>query len=390
MQRSFALGIEEEFQLVDAQTGDLCSASPQALDKCVAYFGNQRIKPEILQSMIEHASTILPDIRAARSELYTTRALFSQLLEEEGLALISAGTHPSALWWEHRISEGERYRAIEDEYQDAGRSVMIFGMHVHISLASPDLAVAVMNQARNWLPHLLAISANSPFWMGRMSGIKSYRSIVWKRFPRSGIPELFNSASHFDHFVQDLVQMGCIDNAKKIWWDVRPHPFYGTLEFRACDMPATLEDTLALAALCQALVAKLAWLYERGKSVPVLARDYLEENKWRAARYGLDAEVVDFVHHRRLSMRDSIYELLEFVADVSNELGSQREMIYLHSLLTDPFGTGADRQMALYQATGDVQTVQHYLMRQTLEGIQPRETSARLQVVRLLEPEHFS
>ncbi|MBO0781818.1 MAG: carboxylate-amine ligase [Ktedonobacteraceae bacterium] len=387
MQRRFTLGIEEEFQLVDAQTGELRSVSPRVLEKCGVYFGEQRIKPEILQSMVEHASTILPNIQAAREELYATRATLSRCLTEEGLALISAGTHPGALWWEHRLSDEERYHQIEAEYQDVGRSVMVFGLHIHVSLGSQEMAVALMNQVRNWLPHLLALSSNSPFWMKRMTGIKSYRSVVWRRFPRSGTPELFVSAGHFERYVQDLIEMGCIDNAKKIWWDVRPHPFYGTLEFRICDMPATLEDTLALAALCQALVAKLTWLYERGEHLPVLERDYLEENKWRAVRYGLDAEVLDFVRRRRLNMRDAIHELLEFVDDVVDELGIQREVLYLHSLISDPRGTGADRQIALYEAGGDIEAVQRYLMHQTLQGIAPDELNPPRQAMHFFAPE---
>ena len=202
-----------------------------------------------------------------------------------------------------------------------------------------------------------------------MTGIKSFRSVVWKRFPRSGMPEVFESRAHFDGFVQDLIDAKCIDNGKKIWWDIRPHPFFDTIEFRICDMPATIEDTLAIAAFCQALVAKLTQLNERGEDVPVLKRDYIEENKWRAMRYGLDAEVVDFVGHRSLSMRDAIRETLDFVDDVVDELGSRREMNYLRVLLDDPHGTGADRQIAIYQETNDVQKVNQFLIEQTIRDV---------------------
>jgi carboxylate-amine ligase len=246
---------------------------------------------------------------------------------------------------------------------------LIFGLHVHVGIENKELAMTIMNQVRTWLPQLLAISSNSPFWDGRMTGIKSYRSVVWKRFPRSGMPELFLSRSHFDQYVQDLVEMECIDNGKKIWWDIRPHPFFNTIEFRICDMPATLEDTLVLVALCQALVAKLAQLNERGQAVPALRRDYIEENKWRAMRYGLDAEVLDFVQHRRLSMRDAVREMLDFVDDVVDELGSRHEMTYLRALLESPQGTGADRQIAVYQESGDIQAVNRYLMEQTMRGV---------------------
>ncbi len=371
MTSRFTLGIEEEFQLVRQRTGELCSCAQSILEKGAPIFDEQ-IKPEMLQSTIEFISAVLPDIAAARMELYTARALLARLVESEGLALVSAGTHPSSSWRDQERTEGERYIGLEEEYQDVGRSILIFGLHVHVAVDAKDLAIKIMNQVRTWLPYLIALSSNSPFWNGRMTGIKSYRSVVWKRFPRSGMPEVFDSWSHFDRYVQDLVAMGCIDNGKKIWWDIRPHAFFDTVEFRICDMPATVEDALALAAICQAMVAKLAQMDERGKSVPIMARDYIEENKWRAMRYGLDAEVIDFSGRRRLSMRDAIRELLDFVDDVVDELGSRREMNYIRDLLDDPRGTGADRQIAVYQENnGDLAKVNQFLMEQTMHGIQP-------------------
>ena len=371
----FTLGIEEEFQLVDGQSGELCSSIESALEKCTPYFEEQ-LKPEMLQSTIEFVSDVLPDIATARSELSAARSLLSRLLAEEGLALISAGTHPGAFWMEQEVTQRERYQDLVAEYQDVARSILIFGMHVHVAVPSNDVAVTVMNQARTWLPHLLAFSSNSPFWYGRLTGLKSYRTVAWKSFPRSGMPDVFHSRQHFDSYVQKLVDMECIDNAKKIWWDMRPHPFFGTVEFRICDMPATIEDTLSLAALCQALVAKLVWLGKHEQDVPVLARDYIEENKWRAMRYGLDAEVIDFVRPRRLSMRDAIRELLAFVDDVVDDLGSRREIDHIHAVLDGPAGTGADRQIAVFEETGDVGKVQRHLIEQTMQGILPEAVLA--------------
>ncbi len=226
-----------------------------------------------------------------------------------------------------------------------------------------------MNQVRTWLPHLLALSSNSPFWAGRMTGLKSYRAVVWKRFPRNGIPDVFPSRHDFDHYIQSLVTTGCIDNAKKIWWDVRPHPFFNTIEFRIFDMPATLNDTIALAALAQALIAKISWLNAHSLSVPILPRNLIEENKWRATRYGLDAEVVDFAQSRRLTMRSAVHELLDFVDEGVDDLGTRPEMTYLRSLLDDPRGTGADRQMAAYEQTGSIADVVQLLRQQTVEGL---------------------
>jgi carboxylate-amine ligase len=324
----------------------------------------------MLQSTIELVTDVLPDIAAARSELYSARALLSRLLAEEDLALVSAGTHPGASWLTQEVTPHERYQELTDAYQDVARSVLIFGLHVHVSIPSPEMAVTVMNQVRTWLPHLLALSSNSPFWRGRMTGLKSYRSAVWKRFPRSGMPDVYHSRQHFDRYVQNLIDHGAIDNGKKIWWDVRPHPFYNTVEFRICDMPATLEDTLAIAALCQALVAKLVWLNEHGNGAPTLTRDYLDENKWLAMRYGLDAQILDFLQHRNISMRDSIRELLAFVGDVAEDLGSQREINHIYSKLDDPLGTGADRQIAVYQENGeDVGKVQQFLIQQAMQNV---------------------
>lgn len=364
----FTIGIEEEFQIVDRSTGLLSPEVYTILRKGASPLG-EKIKPEMLQSTIEIVSDVLLDISAARVEMLRLRAQLAQLAQEEGLALISAGTHPSASWVDEKRSLDERYAELEEEYQDVARAVLIFGLHVHIGIDDRELAVSLLNQLRTWVPHLLALSANSPFWSGRLTGIKSYRSIIWRPFPRSGISDPFSSWSDFDNYVQNLIRTGCIDNGKKIWWDIRPHAFLDTIEFRVFDMPATFEDMIALAALCQALVARLTWLYRHNMATHVLPRHLLEENKWRAMRYGLDATVVDFVQGRSQPMRESISELLDFVDDVVDDLGSRREMDHLRKLLEDPRGTGADRQIAIYSQTGSLQAVTGFLMRQTMEGI---------------------
>ncbi|MBA2287135.1 MAG: carboxylate-amine ligase [Ktedonobacteraceae bacterium] len=368
MTDGFTIGIEEEFQMVARETGQLAPCIETIMEKGVPQFGEQ-IKPEMLQSTVEIISNVCPNIAAARLEMTDLRVRLARLVSEEGLALISAGTHPGAHWYEQVRTDHERYVELEEEFQDVGRSILIFGLHVHVGIESHEIAISLMNQLRTWLPHLLALSSNSPFWGDRMTGLKSYRTVVWKRFPRSGLPEVFPSWEDFDRYVQSLVATGCIDNGKKIWWDIRPHPFFSTIEFRIFDMPSTLDDTIALAALCQALVAKLTWLYKHGMEAHVLPRDYVDENKWRAMRYGLDAEVIDFVNHRRLSMRDSINEMLDFVDDVLDDLGTRREINYLRILLDDPRGTGADRQMAVWRETHDLRAVIDYLTARTMEGI---------------------
>ncbi len=364
----FMIGIEEEFQMVDRRTGQLSPRIQTILEKGHAFFG-ELIKPEMLQSTVEINSDILPDIPTARREMQDLRATLAALVEEDGLALVSAGTHPTAMWQNELRSPYERYSQLEQEFQDVARSILIFGLHVHIGIESHELAVELMNQLRTWLPHILAISSNSPCWAGRLTGLKSYRSVVWKPFPRSGVPEVFSSSNDFDAYVQALVQTGCIDDGKRIWWDIRPHPIFSTIEFRICDMPATFDDTIAIAALCQALVAKLTWLYKRGLRTPALSGHFIEENKWRVMHAGLDAEVIDFVQGRRLSMRESISELLDFVDEITDDLGSRHEIDYLRRLLEDPRGTGADRQIALYEQTGSMDDVIQLLMQLTMQGI---------------------
>lgn len=369
MPAPFTIGIEEELQLVDRVTGQLVPRIHSILDKGQALFGEQ-LKPEMLQSTAEIITGVCPDIGSARQELFKLRSALIQLAAEEGVALVSAGTHPSAQWEHQMPSVSPRYEALEEEFQDVARSILIFGLHVHIGVEDRELAISLLNQLRTWLPHLLALSSNSPFWLGRYTGLRSYRAIVWKRFVRSGVPEPLLSWNDFESYVQTLVETGCIDDGKRVWWDIRPHAFFHTIEFRIFDMPGTFEDSIALAALCQALVAKLAWLHRHGLVTPVLPRNLIDENKWRASRYGLDAEVIDFARGRRLSMREAISELLDFVDEMVDDLGSHREMNYLRNLLADPRGTGADQQIAIYKATGSLQAVTHFLMQQTHHGFE--------------------
>ncbi len=368
MSQRFSIGIEEEFQMVDRTTGQLSAHINTLMEKGVPLFGEQ-IKPEMLQSTVELISNVCPDIAAARQEMYGLRVKLARLLAEDNLALISAGSHPTAIWMEQMTTPNPRYMELQEEFQDVARSILIFGLHIHVGIENKELAVILMNQLRTWLPHLLALSSNSPFWSGRLTGLKSYRAVVWKRFPRSGLPDAYTTWADFNRYVQTLIDTGCIDNGKKIWWDIRPHPFFNTIEFRIFDMPATLDDVIGIAALCQALVARLAWLHKHGMEAQIFPRCLLDENKWRAMRYGLDANIIDFVSNRTLSMRNAIHELLDFVDDVVDDLGTRDELLYIRRLLDDPRGTGADRQIAMYQQTGSVDAVIRHLMQQTMHGI---------------------
>jgi carboxylate-amine ligase len=368
----FSIGIEEEFQSVDSQSGELRSTIYTLFDKGQGLFGD-RLHAEWAQSMIELTTAVCSDIATARQELYQMRALLAQVMRQEGLEPISAGTHPTTMWQTQEKTDRPRDHELEREYQDVMRQRGLFGLHVHVGgVDNKELTIQLINQLRTWVPHLLALSSNSPFWAGRFTGIKSYRSVVWQSgAPRSSLPEVIPSLDAFNRYINDLVAMQCITSGKDIWWYVRPSFPSNTIEFCICDMPATIEDTLALAALCQALIAKLTWLYERKRPMtPVLPRHYIEENLWRAVRYGLDARVADFALRRTLSMRASIHELLDFVDDIANDLGTSREMHFLRALLDDPRGTGADRQIATYQQRGNVQDVIRLLLEETMRGVE--------------------
>lgn len=362
----FTLGIEEEFQIIDPQTRELRSRVDEILEEGRMLLGEQ-VKPEMHQSMIEVGTGICRDIKEARADVIKLRRAISELAFRKGLAIVAASTHPISHWADQRITDNERYAQLIEELQQSARSLLIFGMHVHVGMKDREAAIAVMNAARYMLPHIYALSASSPFWIGRNTGMKSYRYEVFKQFPRTGIPEYFNSVSEFDNFVNLLVKTGCIDNGKKIWWDVRPHPFFPTLEFRVCDIPTRVDETIAIAALFQAVTAKLYKLYRQNMSFRLYRRALIEENKWRAARYGLDGKLIDFGKRQEVDTRALIHELLEFVDDVVDELGSREELNYIYTILEN--GTSADRQLRVYQETGDLRAVVDMLLKETIEGV---------------------
>lgn len=369
---AYTLGIEEEFQLVDRHSGELSSYIEPLLARAGPLFGEQ-IKAEYFQSMVELNSRVCADVEELRSELVRLRTMLVRLTRQDGVAIVSAGTHPFSPWLQQQRSAGEHYQRLEAHLQDIARSSVCFGLHVHVGIEDTEATFAILNQVRTWIPHLLALSSNSPFFDNRFTGFKAYRPVLWSQvFTRHGVtPGIFSSWHEFEVYLHRLVATGCISGSRELCWDIRPNPRYSTIEFRVCDMPAALEDTLMLAALCQALVAKVHWLYRRGRNLPVLSREYIEENKLLAARDGLDAQYVDFVHVRRLSMRNALCSLLEFVDEVSADLGSQPLLRRLHnSLASGTYLTGADRQIALYQETGDMQEIVALLMTQTLSGIE--------------------
>jgi len=367
----FTIGVEEEFQIVDPATWELRSHVSELLASSAATIGDQ-VKRELHQSIVEVGTKICSSVAELAEEIVCSRRELADAAERVGLRVAAAGTHPFSSWTDQQLSPGERYATIVDELQLLARSLLIFGLHVHVAIPDRALTIELMNEARYFLPHLLALSTSSPFWMGHDTGLKSYRTAVFRRFPRTGIPDRFESWSEYQEYVDLLVELHSLDNAKKLWWDIRPHPTFGTLEFRICDVPTAPRATIAIAALAQAIIVKLYKLRIRNLGFRLYHRRLIEENKWRAARYGIDGKLIDFGRRQEVPMRDLAVELLEFVDDVVDELGSRREVDYVRTILVE--GTSADRQLRIHRETGDLRAVVRFIVDETRQGV---EQSAR-------------
>src|SRR3990172_435531 len=374
MFEQFTLGIEEEFQIVDHRTRELRSHVVEILEEGKMLLGEQ-IKPEMIQSMVEVGTGVCRNIAEARADITRLRSIISSLAHKNGLAIVAASTHPISRWEDQKIFEDERYELLVQELQTVARSLLIFGLHVHVGIQDRERSIHLMNAARYFLPHVLALSTSSPFWMGHNTGLKSYRSEIFKQFPRTDIPDHFDSYGGFQRYVELLIKTGCIDNGKKIWWDVRPHPFFPTLEFRICDIPTSIDDTIAIAALFQAIVAKLNKLIEKNLGFRLYRRMLIQENKWRAVRWGLEGKLIDFGKQKEVPVRDLIVELLDFVDDVVDDLGSRKEVEHIHTILQR--GTSADRQLEIYRETNDLNAVVDHLIEKTIENV-PETTQIEL------------
>jgi carboxylate-amine ligase len=371
---SLSIGIEEEYQTVDPVTRDLRSHIHAEIVQKGKLLLAERVKPEMHQSVVEIGTGVCLNIQEAKDEIRTIRQQIITLARQNGLRLSAGGTHPFAQWRDQEIYPDDRYRTIVEDLKMVARANLIFGLHVHIGVEDRETAIQLMNSARYFLPHLLALSANSPFWVGMETGLRSYRCKVFDKFPRTNIPDLYQSWSEFENYVNLLIHTNCIDNAKKIWWDIRPHPYFPTLEFRICDMPMRLDETIAIAALCQAIIAKLYKIHEQNLSFRQYSRSLIMENKWRAARYGLDGKMIDFGKQTEVPARQLIEEILEFVSDVVPELGSQEEISYVRRILEN--GNGADRQLRVFHETGDLKKVVDYMIQETEYGLFEPETEA--------------
>jgi carboxylate-amine ligase len=363
----FTLGIEEEFQIVDPQTRELKSHVSEILEEGKLILG-EKLKPEMIQSMIEVGTGVCHNIQEAREDISKLRCIISGLARKKGMEIVAASTHPFSHWGDQKIFDDERYAFIVEELQMVARSLLIFGLHVHVGIADKDRQVHLMNAARYFLPHVLAMTTSSPFWLGHNTGLKSYRSEVFKKFPRTDIPDHFDNYQSYERYVDTLINMNCIDNAKKIYWDIRPHPFFPTLEFRVCDIPTRVDDTIAVAALFQAIIAKLNAMMDKNWGFRLYRRMYIQENKWRAVRWGLDGKLLDLGKQKEVPTRDLIRELLDFVDDVVDDLGSRKEIEHVHTILER--GTSADEQLRVWEANNqDFKPVVDMLIKNTLENV---------------------
>jgi carboxylate-amine ligase len=360
------IGIEEEYQIIDPVTRDLRSFITQFLEDGRMTL-RELIKPELHQSIVEVGTPVCHNVQEARHELVTLRSAIHDMARKNGLAIASAGTHPFAAWQQQDITPFPRYQGVVEDMQFLARQLLIFGIHVHISVPSRELAIDAMNVVRYMMPHVLCLSTSSPFWQGENTGLKSFRTTIFEDFPRTGIPDYFESRAAFDEFVDTLITCGSIEDATKIWWDVRPHPKYPTLEFRICDACTRVDEAICVAALFQALVAKHLKLRRDNMTFRLYSRGLIDENKWRAVRYGLDGQLIDFGRKQQLPARELVHELVDYVDDVLDELGSRREVEYAYQILDG--GSSADRQLETFQRTGSIEAVVDRLIAETVEGV---------------------
>jgi carboxylate-amine ligase len=367
MRPSFSLGIEEEYQTIDPETRDLRSHIATEMLAQGKLRLEERVKAEMHQSVIEVGTRVCRNIDEAREDIYDLRRNMIRLAEENGLVLVAGATHPFADWSKQEIYPDPRYDKVVEDLQLVARSNLIFGLHVHVGIEDREAAIRIMNSLRYFLPHILALSTNSPFWLGMETGYKSYRAKVFEHFPRTNLPDSFASYSEFESYVNLLVKTNCIDDAKKIWWDIRPHPYFNTVEVRVCDIPLRAEESVAIAALIQATACKLWKLHERNVDYRQYSRALLMENKFRAVRYGLDGKLIDFGKQLEVPERELIREYLEFIDDVVDELDCRSAIDYIPKMLE--MGSGADRQLKVFRETGSLRAVVDYMASETRAGL---------------------
>jgi carboxylate-amine ligase len=356
--KHFTLGVEEEYMVLDPHTRELKSHEQRIVQEGQKIL-KDKVKAEMHQAVVEVGTDICANIEEAFKDVASLRGNIAQIAGDLGYWIGAAGTHPFSHWETQLITDHVRYNEIVNELQEAARSNLIFGLHVHVGMEDRRMAIHIANTARYFLPHVYALSTNSPFWEGRETGYKSFRTKVFDKFPRTGIPDYFENIEAYENYVNLLIKTNCIDNAKKIWWDLRVHPFFNTVEFRICDVPMTINETITIAALFQAICAKIYKLRGQNLNFMIYQRSLINENKWRASRYGIDGTLIDFGKETEVNTRALIYELLDFVDDVVDELGSRHVIDYVARIFET--GTGADRQLTVFRETGSLVNVVDYI-----------------------------
>ncbi|MEW5961466.1 MAG: carboxylate-amine ligase, partial [Chloroflexota bacterium] len=351
--------------IIDPDSGELTSYITEFLDEGAVLFRDQ-VKPEFLQSQVETGTYVCRNVREARQEVTRLRSIVYEIAEKNGRKIAAAGTHPFSNWRSQVITDKERYKGLLADMRIIAQRLLIFGTHIHIGIPDPHLRIDLMNQMTYFMPHIFALSTSSPFWLGDDTGLKSYRSIVFHDLPRTGLPEYFGSAQEYESFVQTLIKTGCIDEATKIWWDIRPHPKFPTLEFRMCDCMTRVDEVIAVAALIQAVVAKLIQLRKNNQTWRIYRPGLIAENKWRAIKEGIDGKLIDFGKEQEIPLRLLIGELLELLDDVIEKLGTRSEIEYIRTILKE--GTSADRQLRKYRQTQSLKAVVDMLAEETILG----------------------
>ncbi len=370
----FTLGVEEEYMLLDPETFDLV----QHIDTVLGHVGAEfeaRVAPELMQSVIEIATPVCHNAGDVGDELRKLRAYVTELGRKEGLRVGSAGTHPFSLFERQRITARDRYRALVDQLQYVARRELIFGMHVHVAVDSVDKVIPVLNALNTHLADLLALSANSPFWRGELTGLESTRQMVFAAFPRSGVPPRFADYGEYAEVVGQLEKTGTIADYTHIWWDIRPHPKWGTIEVRVMDAISRVEDAVALSAYIQSLVKLYSERHDAGQPLPSFHRMLVTENKWLAGRYGLEAPVMDLLTGRRnrVPVAQLIRRTLRDLEPHAREVGSDRELEGVREILAR--GNGADRQRRVFNANRDVAEVVREIADLT-ERVDPERAAA--------------
>lgn len=361
----FTLGIEEEYMVIDPETRELKSHEQKIVIEGEKLL-RDKVKAEMHQAVVEVGTDICRNVDEALLDVASLRGNIAQIAGDLGLWIGASGTHPFSHWNNQLITDHVRYHQIVNELQEAARSNLIFGLHVHVGMADKRMAMQIANSARYFLPHIYALSTNSPFWEGRVTGYKSFRTRVFDKFPRTGIPDYFDSFEAYENYVNLLIKTNCIDNAKKIWWDLRVHPFFNTVEFRICDIPLTIKETIGIATLFQAICAKLYKLHSQNMNFIMYQRALINENKWRASRYGIDGTLIDFGKEEELPTRHLLNELLDFVDDVVDDLGSRHALEYVKNILEE--GTSADKQLKVFEETNSLIDVVDYIHDQFLKA----------------------